>query len=39
MRRPTMPRFFRRLTGQEIALAAVAGSIVLWAGILHLLLA
>jgi hypothetical protein len=29
----------RRLTGQDIALAAVAGSIVFWAGILHLLLA
>lgn len=39
MQRPTTPHLVRRLTGQDIALAAVAGSIVFWAGILHLLLA
>lgn len=38
--RPTpSTKVLQRLTGQEIALASVAGSVLVWAGILYWLLA
>lgn len=39
MRKPKIKLLSKRLTGQEIMLIAVAGSVVFWAGVLHMLLA
>ena len=38
MRKTRIKTITRRLTAQELALAAVASSVLIWAGVLHFLL-